>query len=302
MRLIRAIVVVCAAAVNVHAADTVDLKLRLKPGETYPMRITIEQQITQGTGESARSTTQLIGMGHSYNVQSVDSSGEMKLRLTYNWMRLKRPGVDVDSDLPPKPDANPAIATLTAMVGQSLDVTVTPAGKVTDVKGLDAMVQKVVAKASMDDVKRSMLAQMVRKQYNEQQVKTTIEGGIAIYPDKPVAIGETWTRTMPLDVGVSDSTYKLVGRENGKLTVEMHGTIGQAPGAKPLDMEGTKVTHKVAGEQSGTLIIDEATGWITGGQMKQDINDEVNLESADGKTKQMIPLRMQSTMKFEGKN
>src|SRR5205085_637266 len=105
-------------------------------------------------GANAQATEQTFAVGYRMAVESVDGAGNMKVATTYDAVMFRQKGpsgaVEYDSQNPPK-QVPPAARAFAALAGLGFKSTVTPAGKVTAVEGLDAMFAEMVRKPELPD-------------------------------------------------------------------------------------------------------------------------------------------------------
>ena len=71
-----------------------------------------------------------------------------------------------------------------------------------------------------------------------------------------------------------DNTWTLEKRQGGVATIAVRSKIRADPNAPPIENAGMSMTVELSGEQTGSLEVDEATGWTLHGQVKQNISGE----------------------------
>lgn len=112
-----------------------------------------------------------------------------------------------------------------------------------------------------------------------------MEKMMAIYPDKPVGIGDSWSRKVAVAKGfamIVDNTWTLKARRGGIAVVEIKSAVKPNPNAKPLDMGPLKLQYDIGGKQQGEMEIDEATGWVIKAKMTQDLSGKVRVQGGAG--------------------
>jgi len=277
-----------------------DLKLRLEPGKSYGAKMIADQTITQTLMGQTQTITQSIGMGYTYQVQSVDPDGSMWVKITYDWVSYKQDSpmgkVSYDSANPPATVPEAAIG-YAALVGRGFSAKITPTGEMTDVRGADQMVAEILGAMNLPaGSARDQVEALLRTQLSDEALKDSFEKAALFYPDKPIAVGDSWSGQIALASGmpmILDTTWTLKARKNGVATVETRSDARPNPGAKPLELAGMSISYELSGVQSGSMDLDEKTGWLLGGTLKQDVSGKV---SAMGTS---WPITIVSNIRFE---
>lgn len=281
-------------------AEKLDLRLRLEAGKSYGAKMVADQTITQTLAGQTQTMSQTIGMAYTYHIQSVEPDGTMGIQVTYDWVQVRRDGpmgsFSYDSANPPATIPDSALG-YAALVGLGFSMQVRPNGEIVDVQGADEMLSRMLDALSMPaGSERDELEASLRPQFGSEALKESFEKAALFYPDKPIAVGESWSRNISLETGmpmVLATTWTLKARKNGVATVEIRSDVQRNPEAKPMEMAGLTFTYKMSGEQSGSMEVDEKTGWLLGGTLKQNLAGQV---SAMGMT---WPMTIVSDIRFE---
>jgi hypothetical protein len=120
----------------------------------------------------------------------------------------------------------------------------------------------------------------------------------ATLPSTPVAVGQSWSRTMVAPVGSEaakaggklQATFRLdsLGR-NGELAyVSFAGTLTRAPSSK----DGWS-TLSMSGSMNGGLVVDRRLGWISDARMSYMVRS--TMAPSSGNTPQAVRFRMKVT-------
>jgi hypothetical protein len=306
-RVILALLVASAIGTGARAQDDkLELRLRLKQGEVYRLKTTVEQRINQTVGANAQATEQTFAVGYRMAVESVDGAGNMKVATTYDTVVFRQKGpsgaVEYDSANPPK-QVPPAAKAFAALAGLGFKSTVTPAGKVTAVEGLDAMFAEMVRKLELPDgPQKAAVQKVLTEQFGEESMKQNLQNVFALYPDTPVAVGESWRRHVVVARGfptVIDGTYTLKSRENGVAHVEIKATLSPNEEAGPVELGTGKMSYELKGEQSGVADVDEATGWTRSLTTTQTVGGSLRFQPAGGAAEVNNPITIQEKVTIE---
>ena len=134
-------------------------------------------------------------------------------------------------------------------------------------------------------------------------MRESMSNMFANYPNHPVAIGDSWTgRSVSSKVNpmIFENTWTLKSRGGGRSVIEVNSRILTNPEALPLEVAGFKLTQEVTGNLTGTLELDEATGWIISASIDQQWSGEVKIAS-DPRLPEglIIPKTSKTSIKLE---
>jgi hypothetical protein len=101
-----ALLAALAAAPARGQSDKLELRLRLKQGDTYKVKVTVQQHINQTARANAQATEQTFAVAYRMSVDNVDAAGNMRAATTYDTVQFRQKGpagaVEYDSADPPK--------------------------------------------------------------------------------------------------------------------------------------------------------------------------------------------------------
>ena len=272
------------------AAAADDAKFDLRPhfakGDVHHINATLDQTIEQTIHGRKQVVRQLIGIGYAFTVLDVASDGSTSIAVRYDSMTFaqKSPAgqVEYDSTKPPR-DVPPAARGFAAIVGQSFTLTVSSDGQVTRVGGLDALLKNVLAKLELPEGPAKMASdKLVRQMLSEPNVKSSMEGLLAVYPGRPIGVGDTWTQKSQVNSGfplVLDTTFTLKSRHDGIATVAVKAAASSNSEAPPVDLASVRLSYDLTGEQTGAIDITESTGWLRAADLDQSLTGSLKLQS-----------------------
>jgi len=233
--------------------------------------------------------SQTVGIGMSFAARDVDADGATRVKMTYDWAAFGQDGpmgrIEYDSAKPP-PHVHPAAKGFAALVGQSLTMTMASDGSVSHIEGVDALLDHVLKEISVpSEAARATLEKQLRKQFGSKAVSEMVKQMTATYPDKPVAIGGSWSKSMDVTRGFPvalDSTWTLRARRNGVATIDVKSRVRPSTNTDPVQMGPMSLTYSLKGEQTGTVQVDEASGWMLSSKLTQDISGQITATGAPG--------------------
>ena len=287
--------------------DKVELRLRLKKGDVYQVKQSVEQKITQEVQGQKMEIAQTFGFGYLYVVEQVDAESTATVKITYYSVAMKQDGLmghtEYDSTHPP--EAVPMQAKpFAGMLGQGFTMKITPEGEVKEVKGVGAMLQKMLENSGLPEgPMRDGLISGLKNQFSDEGMKEMMGQVTGFYPKERVGVGDTWKRQMMITKGlpmIIDSTYKLKSRKDGVAKIEAVMVVKPNPKAKPMDMGIMKIGYKLGGKQQGTFEINEATGMLKRSHVKQKLSGTIVIEGMPNQPEGMtLPMTVESEEKVE---
>lgn len=307
-RLWSGVMVVALAGVVVvtaSAAEKVQYGLKLEKGRKYYVRMITEQQISQTVMNQEQNVEQTIGMGMNFDVNDVNESGVALVRYTYTWMKFRQKGPmgEVVYDSSQKDVNVPTTAQgFAALLNEGFVVKLTRQGKVEQVRGLDKMRSNILMKIPEGPMREAMIKSM-EQFVSEKAIREFTESSMAIYPDKPVGVGDSWNKTVVLSSGlpvILENKWTLKERKDGVATITLDSTIKSDPGAKPMEMGQMKMSLELSGKQQGLIKMRESTGQLINSKMEQQLSGQMKMQNAGTQPQEMtVPMKMNSVVTME---
>ncbi len=177
--------------------------------------------------------------------------------------------VEFDTDDPEDPEAAPMLAAIYQhFIGEAMTIEIGEDGKVIGFSGLDALSEKVSAKASVNQ-----FWMMMKRIFTDKRGRNDwAEDPLLIYPNRSVKVGEQWeAESVDEDPQVGKLTskhkYKLekVATEEGRKVAHISytSTISKAPDAESKDAaDPEKPKTTVEGSSVGNAVYDIERGVV----------------------------------------
>jgi hypothetical protein len=280
----------------------VTLQLKLPKGKTYYQRTVADQHITQTIMNQPQAVDVSVGMGMKLDVLDVDSAGNMQIRHTFIWCMSKQTTpmgtINYDSAQQGTPPAG--VEPLAALLNQSYVVKVSPKGEVLDIQGLEQM-KEAVQKKMPAGAEGNPMGNVANQFLDKQGLKETTESLLAVYPDKPVDPGASWSEKKTLTAGfarIEESKYTLQKREGGIATIGVTSTFRANPESAPMEAQGMKMRIDLAGTGETTIRLAEATGLIQMEQSRAQLKGDVKV-GEPSQPMMTIPMTIDVNTKVE---
>ena len=141
------------------AAEKLDLKLRLKPGQKYGMRLITEMKRMETMEGKQEHESFMFDRGMGFEVKEVDANGVALVEVTFQTLRMKviRAGgyrMEYDSTKQSAADDYSKVPAIEAAgLGESFSIKISPKGEIIEVEGLEEMCLGMIEKVDEWDKK-----------------------------------------------------------------------------------------------------------------------------------------------------
>ena len=278
---------------SVTAFTQVSLKYDLKEGTYYDTKSEMNQKISQTIMGQTQEISNLQGAGVNMTVLSVND-GSYEVKLTYTSMRIYQPMAQVDYDSEkPSSSPNPMTKSFDAVIGEGFTFTLTEKGEVSNIQGIDAMLDNMATKMEItDQAQLQALKAQLSSQYNDESALAQVQQSIMKFPANAVSIGDTWSEDesiqAPLPMKILTS-YEVAAMNGEAITINVSSEVFTE--GEEMNMSGATMTPDLSGIQSGTLTVDRATGLVLSSTMDQMISGAMMMTS---------PQEMEIPMEISG--
>ncbi|MGM9476766.1 DUF6263 family protein [Pedobacter sp. GSP4] len=279
---------------TVSAQKTYVLRQNYPTGYKYDFSITSDQIINQKIGDRAINLTQNIGTDYTFDITE-GHSGEKDIKVTYKRIFIKSVAMGntmtLSSDDQDSTKKNP----FSGLKGASFYMIVAPNGSIKSVAGIDKMLDGMAAKMTTDTSQIKQFKDALSKQFSSEMVKQTMESSFKIYPEKPVAIGDSWTVDTKMQMSMPIETitqYSLKEVKDGIATLSVKGTLLSKGN---FEVMGNKMETDLKGTNSGETAIDMKTGMVLNSHLRIELYGKMKSMGQD------IDFEMQGINKIVGK-
>ena len=270
MRVVSAPVLLVLCLATASAQESVTLKWKLQEGNSFYANSVTDMDMSMKILNMDVDMKMKITAVQRFKVLSV-KPGATKVELV-----MQRMDMDLTSDA--LPGGIPGLGAIGERVkGATLTATLDDKLAVTKLEGYD----KFLDKLSGDD---DMVRKQMKQQFSEEAVKQMFSQVFAFAPDKPVKVGETWSRTdkMPA-AGVEASVkqkYKLESVSDGVAKIALTGDLtfkaGKGFAGLPEGVTVSKFDMK-ADKFAGTLLFDTKAGRLTENKLDMDMKGDMTI-------------------------
>ena len=281
------------------------LALELEEGRSYRMRVTMEHHIVQTGMGMTQETDQMTAIVYRFDVKEVDETGVALVEWTQDSVRFSQDGLMGHIEYDSSDTAavrHPLTRGYAAMVERSFTARMAPTGTVSDVQGFSEVLDELMTEMALPEgPEAETLRESLRSQLGDEAMADMLTGALAIYPPRPVGVGDSWSRRVEISTGfpvITENTWTLRERRDGIAVVDVVSKVSANPDAPPLRMGPLSMRIDLSGKQSGTIEIDEASGWIVRGVVHQELSGESRVTGMEAMD-MTLPMEVTGTIKTE---
>jgi hypothetical protein len=280
------------------SADKYTFEFKLEKGKTYKQQAATTGNISINMMGQDIKTSMTMDMRTNYAI--IGHQNDLyDMQMTYKKMKLSIEGGParfvVDTDLPDASSSMNLGGVLKSIIDIPVDIQMTKKGKVNAVKGIDKIKNAVSEKldANASPTAKQQFAAIFDQQFSEEAIKTTFSQISAYFPEKPVAIGDSWEVNIPFNTGgvtiLCQMKLTLKRVANNIATLDCAGTIETPAEGAVQKMQGVEAKVTIKGKQTGTVQIDMKTGWTIGAEITQQFDQEI--EAMGQKIPQKVEMK-----------
>ena len=253
---------------GIRGGEKIRLEMKPEVGSEYKLVNRLEQDISTSVMGMSQDMKQKMEFYFRQVVTDVNDKGESTLAVTYERIVYQMDGVmdmafNYDSDHPDSV-GSPIDQAFAPLKGATFTMITDKYGKIVDLQGLDTILNKMSGDGAASQV------------FDAENLKKTMQGMLAVYPDVLVGEGDTWGATTDLSGQYPmslETTYKVEKIEKDAVFLNVDGSIASSEGA---DLGGMG-TLEIEGNQAGTLEIARETGMVISANFTQDIEGEMKI-------------------------
>lgn len=278
-----------------------DLGLKLQVGEIYPQNVVSNIIIIQKINGVEQKTNMEISGRMNFKVKGIQDN-EYLMAVSYSSLKMKMNSPMGEMTVSTENGSRDVFSkVMSSMIGKEFSVKMQKTGFISDIKGIDNVFSGVFS--SFPDIpesqKKQVLAQL-KQAYGEKAFKGNIEMITAIFPDKEVAIGESWDNSVNLESGMSgvmNNKFTLAEIESDTVIINGVSKITTADKEAYVQTNGMPTKYDLTGKATSIFRLDPETNWIIEGIIEQKISGNFEIQDNPNLPGGMkIPMVMNNKM------
>ena len=281
-------------------AKKYDISLNLEEGKTYTLNSKSSIIVTQSYNGNEMKITMNLDFSIDYTVKTAGNN-EFVLDVKYTdlgmLMDMPQGKLDYSSGKEVSDTLNDLMSIMfDNMVGKSFEMTLNNKGKVKNVTGFEEIMAHLFDNLpSSIDLQKDQLMGQMNNAFGEDSFKHSMEAATAIFPDKPVKVGDTWEIETTINSTIEfniKNVYTLEKVTNELYLVKAIGSIGTAQSDEFIERNGVFAKQELSGTSESEITLSKKTGWIQLSEVKQDINGTTYMkQTEDGEVMEM-PMKL----------
>jgi hypothetical protein len=269
------------------SGEAYTIKMRLKDGDNFEQQLKMNMNMNMSMMGKSMDMKMGITNACRFDVMAATEK-EKQLKMTYTDMQMSMsvPGMGDQSEMMD----SILNKSKSHIIGKSVTLVMDDKNNITDVLGFE----QLMADSTNPDMAQTR--EMVKGMFSKDQVKSMWGMMFAVYPGKPVHVGDTWKGESELSVSGMKMkikyNYKLKAVHDGLADIELDGVIDgkgsmtNLPVSMEMDMKG---------KQNGTMTVKLEDGYIRGGKYSMDVSADMDVMG------QKIPVTMKGDYEITGK-
>lgn len=197
-------------------------------------------------------------------------------------MLMKLPNRDVSFNSDNKDENDIFSQLLSAIIDKPFFIKMTTLGRIVEVKNIDSIFEEALDKFTKlsETQKQQMMGQLMQA-FGEKSFKGNFEMITAIYSNNPVEKGDTWTTKTNLETGMAATlitTFELKDKVENYNLIIGNGNIETLNKDAYTQVNGMPAKYNLTGTLNSSLKVDNKTGWIIEGKIKELISGTVEIK------------------------
>lgn len=284
-------------------AKKVQLQYQFKTGDQFKYEMIINQDISQEMMGQSMTTTNLVTSTYEFTVTEITSTGDYIIKAGLVAYSLQTKGANGEMKYDSATDKEvPAFAETTAVsLNQFYFFTLSPLGKISDVKVPEGLLDKVNKILEGMGEAAQIAGSAATQGVTAEGFQKSMQGYFMNFPEGGVEPKTPWTQTDKVSQMVLlnvKTSFELSKASKDANEIKISSQITQDPATPPMEMQGATITYDLNGTKEGTLVLDPATGMPISSEGVTSISGSLSVDSPDMPTPMSIPMTVRSTDKL----
>lgn len=188
--------ILCLAALQ---DEKVELRWKFAKGQELRYKTSQKATVEFAGNEMGQQS----GTTYRMTVNDVDEKGVATITTKYEGVFVKSAmpqefeyDSEKDKELPEEPMARMQAK----LVGQSFTMKMTSAGKVSEVKGFEKILEGMLKDAPGDEAQQEMAREMIKQMFSDDTMKSMMQQVVPMLPEEKVGKGDKWTSDFTLKI------------------------------------------------------------------------------------------------------
>ncbi|HEX5555922.1 MAG TPA: DUF6263 family protein [Chitinophagaceae bacterium] len=251
----------------------VNIFLNLKKGQTYNQTMTKKETVTQTVNGQPETIITSITRRMAYLVKGGNNDNynmEAKYKRLSIGMEFPRDTFQFNSE---QRDGQDTFSTvLSKVTDQPFFIKLKKDGEVKDIRGIDSLFISMFAEyPQLSGNNDQNIEAALLREFGSKALTGGLGRVVAIFPDNPVAKGDTWAVITHSEAAGGTSmkfTYQYKGRIDSNYLIHVNAVIKNDNNSY-VKTSGLTGKYNLSGALSSDIQVNKATGWITEAQINE---------------------------------
>ena len=269
--------IACLSACN--ATKPLSSTMKVAKGDSFGYLVTQHTNMNVSVMGQDMATTGKQDTEYAFEVAEVASNGDFKTDVTIKRVAFQQkiPMMgDVAYDSADKAGSeNSPLKSLGETVGKQFKVSYDKEGKIQKTEGMQEIIGGL-----MKSFEKQQGAEQLLSQFGTEGITNTLKNLSGIIKGNP-KVGATWTEQVNAQGMVNmilDQTFTLTERKDGQAIITVGGTAKTTDEDSGLEFQGMQISYDLAGPITGTIVVDEKTGWAISSDVTPNLKGKMTLK------------------------
>lgn len=296
--------IVCSISAASAKDNTVNLKLQLKPGQTFELKTNNDTVYTFKVMGRNKTEIDDIKLDYTCSVESIDDKGNATLNATYKSIAYKLNTEENQFDFDSSNGtslSSPSAKALNGLLGKSFKIVLSPTGEISDLPGLTEI--RSQAKKTLSDLygtEKRDAEDIVTSVAGNLYVTEILENAFRLYPKKPIKADERWSidpiATMDIPC-LKQSFYKISSKGSGLTYLKTFRNYTFNQNESNFTSSEKSGKFVVSGSVSGMTSIDDTSRLIKSYKGSGQLSGKFSIINANYSTE--LPVTIDITESVE---
>lgn len=284
-------------------AKKVKLQYQLKAGDQFKYEMSVQQDIAQEVMGQSQTTAVNNTTTYGFKVGEVTPAGDftMSVALVAYSINSTTPMGEMKFNSATDTVIPDFAKTTAIMLNEYYFFTLSPLGKITDLKVPEGIVEKInKTMEGLGDAQMQMGAAAAGQAASAEGFQKTLEGMLMTFPDGGAELKKPWeeeSKTNQMIAFKVAAKFELINASKEANEIKLTAQISQDPDSPPMEMQGMNITYELMGAKDGKMLLDPVTGLIISVDAVTSISGNITVDSPQLPSPMSIPMTIRSTEK-----
>ncbi|MDP4091848.1 MAG: DUF6263 family protein [Bacillota bacterium] len=282
------------------------LYINVQKGDNYKYHVNSNTTSEVDLNGQSTKSVQKSSTDYTVSVQDVSSDGLMTLNYKFDAFKtdMEANGENQSFDSKNPDESNAMSSVYKNLIGKGFSAKMNKLGEVSEVTGIDSLLDSIMnsvdtkgnseAKATIDQLKESL-----KSSFGDKAIISSIQQSSKVFPKGDVKVGDSWETTYSLNsiIAIDITTKYTLDKVDGDTAYVSLKSDYKTNPSKSMDLMGMKMKPDLSGSMTGNIKINIKNGFISSGDMKQELSGKMTVDAGTAGTMEM-PMKITTTIDY----